>query len=407
MRVLRKTAMADDIRRASWVIAAQTAALILVIFATVGGAFYLTYHRSLDNAEQQLLTDATATIDRPAEAPSGVWVTVREGNTQYQSVGMPDELPDQAALDLVDARGGTETTTVRLHGHEFLVRTERVGNHTTQAAIDLKEREDEDHRIAGAGILAALLAVVLAGGTSALLARRAVKPLAEALERQRRFVADASHELRTPLTHLSTRVQMLSRRGPAALTPSDLEAVEDDTRALGDILDDLLAASDTRRQPHEPIELDDLVTSCIDATRPYATKRGVHLDVSTEPGPEISGVPLALRRAITALVDNAVDHAHSQVEVRLRFLRRTAVVEVTDDGTGIEPEVLPHVFERFAGTRTAQTPDADGRRHYGIGLALVADIAAAHGGSVKASARTDGLSGTTFILTVPHGLVGT
>jgi signal transduction histidine kinase len=88
------------------------------------------------------------------------------------------------------------------------------------------------------------------------------------------------------------------------------------------------------------------------------------------------------------------------VEVAVERGRREVRVRVADDGPGIPTEVAPRVFERFTSTRS-ERPDAGGRRHYGIGLALVADVAAAHGGGVTAGDRADGRPGAELVLTLP------
>ena len=101
---------------------------------------------------------------------------------------------------------------------------------------------------------------------------------------------------------------------------------------------------------------------------------------------------------MTALVDNAIDHATATVDVGCPSEATGVLVEVRDDGPGL-PET-DQLFRRFASHRDART-SGDDRRHYGIGLALVAEVAAQHGGSVSASARTDGRPGAAVTLELP------
>jgi signal transduction histidine kinase len=100
---------------------------------------------------------------------------------------------------------------------------------------------------------------------------------------------------------------------------------------------------------------------------------------------------------VTALVDNAVRHATSAVEVSVRPGARTVVLEVRDDGPGVDPELAPRLFSRFVSTHQ---DGPDGRRHYGLGLALVSEIVVNHGGSVELTAA--GATGTVFRLTLPR-----
>jgi two-component system, OmpR family, sensor kinase len=99
------------------------------------------------------------------------------------------------------------------------------------------------------------------------------------------------------------------------------------------------------------------------------------------------------------LIDNALDHARTGVEVRVAARSGTATVTVTDDGPGIDESARPRIFERFTSDRDAAAPSS--RRHYGIGLALVADVAASHDGSVSAANRRGGSTGAVLTLTLP------
>ena len=114
----------------------------------------------------------------------------------------------------------------------------------------------------------------------------------------------------------------------------------------------------------------------------------------------VEGVAAALRRAVTALVDNALEHATSRVDVSVDVAPRAVRVVVADDGPGIPTDVRQRVFDRFTSMRP---PDdtGGGRRHYGIGLALVADVAAAHDGTVSADDRADGQPGAAMTLSIP------
>ncbi len=111
---------------------------------------------------------------------------------------------------------------------------------------------------------------------------------------------------------------------------------------------------------------------------------------------EVIGFDAGLRRALNALLDNAIRHARSEVRVVLGTDARSTVVEVVDDGPGIDPTILPTLFERFS---SAPGGSDRGSRRYGLGLALVSEIAARHGGSV--SARRPDAGGTALRLLLP------
>lgn len=235
-------------------------------------------------------------------------------------------------------------------------------------------------------LVAGTIGVVIAGLAGLLIARRAVAPLGEALARQRRFVADAGHELRTPLTVMHTRAQLIARRMP----PDDpalpaMRQLLDDSRTLGEIVDELLASAQLSEDPArgEPIGVRELLQEVAASMGVLADQRAVGLRVA---GPDtlwVTGSRTALRRAVAALVDNAIGHtpAGGTVELAGWPAGDLVVLAVTDTGEGLggaDPEELTRRFAR--GQRSADGP---GGRRFGLGLALVREVATAHGGRLR------------------------
>ena len=233
-----------------------------------------------------------------------------------------------------------------------------------------------------------IVGTVAAGVGGYLLSRRAIKPLVESLALQRRFVADASHELRTPLTLLSTRVQLLRRsllKEGDSRTADEVAEVENDAKALTGILEDLLVAADNRDTGLVAVDLGRLARETASAVAATAAERSLRVttDISGE-APVVAGIEAPLRRVYLSLLSNALDHATRVVQVHVVGAARTVTIEVADDGPGFPGDARP--FERFASDR----PDADSARHYGLGLALVADVAARFGGTVEVLAGRPG-----------------
>jgi signal transduction histidine kinase len=110
----------------------------------------------------------------------------------------------------------------------------------------------------------------------------------------------------------------------------------------------------------------------------------------------VHGSPVALRRAVMALVDNAVRHATRSVTISAVTRDGEILLDVSDDGPGIDPEVAPRLFERFA---SGQSRPGERRRRYGLGLALVSEIAAGHHGRVELLDREG--PGAAFRLRLP------
>ncbi|TVT58806.1 HAMP domain-containing histidine kinase [Amycolatopsis rhizosphaerae] len=388
------------IRRTMLRIGLQSA---LVVGATVvllcAVAVLVVLHSQHDEQNATLAT-AIARADDVSDPPAGTWLVVlAQGQIQATS-GLPPGLPDVAAIQRVRADGIATTEDFRVdHEREYRVRTERAGDKVIQAILDLRPAHIERSRLVQALLISGVAGLLLAVLTGAWVARRAVLPLVGALALQRRFVADASHELRTPLTLLSTRAQMLRRRLRGQPTEADVNGLVEDAGELGAILEDLLLAADPRENvPRQPVELGALVRQAVDAATPAATEHGIELVVLDGPAPVwVSGYEAALRRAVNALLDNGVRHAHSRLRVALGVSGRQVRVDVADDGPGIDAAVLPNLFTRFVKASADAAPGE--RRRYGLGLSLVSEIAARHGGSV--AARNPDSGGATLSLSLP------
>lgn len=403
---MRAVGDAADLRRTSLWLGVQAGLLVVGCLVVVGAVLFLVYERAADDAANRLLRDATTHIDAAREAPPGVEVVVVTGARRSMSSGMPEGFPDERQIAATTRDGRSRQSNVERDGVSYTVRTEAVHGRVTQAVLDRRETDEERERILTALLVAGVVGVLLAALVAAWLARRTVQPMADTIGMQRRFVADASHELRTPLTLLSTRAQLLARRlhrnpEDTSRLVADVDGVVADTHVLTDILEDLLAASDTGRNAKEALDVVGLAREAAAAATAAAEASGVTLTVSSTPEEAlVLGSSAALRRAVTALVDNAVDHATTAVDVAVRRRGRHIVIDVCDDGPGISTEAVPRLFERFTTSR-AQGSSGAGRRHYGLGLALVADVAADHDGEVTVAPRQEGRQGAVFTLLLP------
>ncbi|WP_422936577.1 sensor histidine kinase [Sinomonas sp. P47F7] len=261
--------------------------------------------------------------------------------------------------------------------------------------------------VLGILVVGGVAGIVLGGVVGMLSARRAVRPLGEALALQRRFVQDASHELRTPLAVLDTRIQLAQKRlGPESEAAPVLAELRADSASLAAVIEDLLGgiAGQGADTPEAPTDLAELALDVVADFGVLAADRGISLEHEPAAGPV--RVPVAsapLRRVIVALLDNALKYTPEggRVTVAVRTTpgsgrSTTAVLTVADTGPGIEGRSPERVFERFAGSGTAGLA---ARRSYGIGLALVREIAVRNGGSVRIAET--GAGGTTMEVSLP------
>jgi signal transduction histidine kinase len=391
------------LRRATMAVAAQTAAAVAATIVVVSViAFSLTI-RSDDAAQERLVRQAAATADDVTDPPAGV-VLIRlvPGNPPQVSPGTPDEL---ASLDPRALPAGR--SHIRRDGRDYEVYVaDAPGGIRTLALLDVTSRTQAGRRLVGSLAAAAVVGVLVAALVGVVVGRRAVRPLGRALALQRRFVADVSHELRTPLAVLHTRAQLIQRRfgrvdGRDRRLQEHVDQLVADTRALGEVVEDLLRSAELRHRADAgtPVDLGQLARELVASVRPHAATLQVDLVADVDPdGPlTVIGIRSSLRRALAALVDNALAHEHPGGTVTVRVRPSGAAVElaVIDDGEGLDAAEAERLLARHAQGASA---DRDKPR-LGLGLALVREVLAAHGGSLAVAGRPG--EGATFTMTLP------
>jgi signal transduction histidine kinase len=221
------------------------------------------------------------------------------------------------------------------------------------------------------------------------------------------FLGTLSHELRTPLHAIVGWVALLRTRPfeEEARTRA-LEIIERNARAEAALIEDLLDVSRITlgqlRLTWRPIELAPILSSVIEAIAPTAETKGVTIstDIALDPDITVRGDAARLRQVFWNLLSNAVKFTPSggHVEVRAHARDGRAIVTVSDDGRGISPEFMPHMFERFGRADTGTTsPD----RGLGLGLAIARELIELHAGELTAaSGGVD--QGATFIVSLPY-----
>ena len=386
------------VRRAGRMVALQTSAALAAVLLLVGGVLAVVYVHAQGNQIADELTTVAMTADDASDPPPGMELAFQDTTGAVSSsdggkVGVP----------LLSGPSGFTDFEDKDRSYRVLVADRPEGR--VVAMMDLAPYRASRGRLLGALALAELTGIMASIAVVVLFTRRAVRPLAQALALQRRFVADASHELRTPLTVLHTRAQLLAGRlhaGDLAAATRDADALVGDTRALGGIVDDLLASATMTagRGRSDRVDMGHLGRSVCASMQPYAQTLGVGVRSTSDPGAlEVIGSEAALRRALTALVDNALGHQTDggTVEVDIRRRGQQVVVAVTDNGVGIDQATMATLFNRFS-RGTAHT-NSGGRQSYGIGLSLVREIVEAHGGQIAVSSTPD--QGATFTITLP------
>jgi len=246
----------------------------------------------------------------------------------------------------------------------------------------------------------------LADREQALHAEQAARREAEAANRSKdEFVATISHELRTPLNAIFGWVRLLrggSLDGEAQVRA--LDVIERNTRAQAQLIDDLLDMSrvvtGNLRLDMREVELGAVLDAAVESVRPAAAAKKLELVVSTaQPGSVVRGDPDRLQQIAWNLLTNSIKFTPEggRIEVQISVEGSAALLCVSDSGAGIDPDFLPHVFERF---RQGASSESRAYGGLGLGLALVRHLVELHGGTVIA--ESDGVNrGARFAVRIP------
>jgi heavy metal sensor kinase len=249
--------------------------------------------------------------------------------------------------------------------------------------IDINRTEDELGRVATA-------------------LNRAFDRLQQAFERQTRFTADASHELRTPLSSMLAELEWAQARPRTdAEYRNALQVCTKAAERMRNVVEGLLtlarADADAAPLQQEPVDLAVLAQETVAAVSSIAASRGITIQISGGPA-IVSGDAHRLRELISNLVMNAIQHNQpgGTVTCSISAANGTTSLEVADSGPGIDPQDLPHIFERFYRANKARSRVAGG---VGLGLAISKWIADSHGARIRCESRKG--RGSSFTVDFP------
>jgi len=218
------------------------------------------------------------------------------------------------------------------------------------------------------------------------------------------FLATLSHELRTPLNaivgwaHLLVSGSLDSQRHRTA-ADTILRNAHAQTRLVDDLLDVSRIINGKLLLQLAPVDLATVVAAAVELVRNAAEAKDIELRVTIHPGALMIGDSERLRQVVWNLLSNAVKFTrrHGRVEIRLEPRDSQVQLTVSDTGVGIDPEFMPHLFERFSQADSSTTRPHGG---LGLGLAVVRHLVELHGGTVSAASQGSG-QGATFTVTLP------
>ena len=239
-------------------------------------------------------------------------------------------------------------------------------------------------------LLASLACIAIVFLPLVFLSRRVVRPFAENLEKQRRFVTDASHELKTPLAIISANTGLLEASlGENRWLASTQVQVSRLDRLIGHLVELARTEETLTEEEIQPVDLSGVVAGQMEDYRLLAQTSGKELESDVAPGVTVRGAADNLKRLCTLLLDNAVKYCDSGGTIRLTLAQRGrwAVLSISNPCAGLDPAQLPRLFDRFYRADASRSRDTGG---YGIGLSTARAIVQRHRGRLTAKSE-DGL----------------
>lgn len=266
--------------------------------------------------------------------------------------------------------------------------------------VDMSMESAMLRNMMGPYLVTALLSLALLLGVSILLSFWATRPVEKAWKQQRQFLSDASHELKTPLTVILSNAELLEA-APLEERPGRwVDNIHSEARQMKSLVEEMLtlarADNMVRTAPFAPVSLSDLAADCALTYESVAYEAGKPLEYEISEGLDVLGDYDKLRRLVSTLLDNAIKYGAEQAPIRLTLQRteKQALLTVSNTGTPIPPEHLPHLFERFYRVDESRGEQSG----FGLGLAIAKSIADEHKGTLRA--ESDSIS-TRFLFTIP------
>lgn len=319
----------------------------------------------------------------------------------FTTASIDDEVLASAATRLSGSGDGSGTLAdLGLHYQKRTTRTATYVAFADTSTTDSWQPLALTLVIAGVATLAVFFLISLA------LSKWALKPVREAWESQRQFVADASHDLKTPLTVILANASILLKHPDHSIASESqwIESTQIEAEHMQGLVNEMLelaqveAGQEKQAVPHETIDFSDLVDGETLLFDSVALERNCTFECSVEEGLRVLGNEPQLHKMVSTLVENAFKYVNENgtIAVSLRKVGKNAVLAVRNSGSTISDTDLPHIFDRFYRTDKARTSGAGG---FGLGLAIAREIARSHGGEITcASTEADG---TTFTVTMP------
>ncbi len=228
--------------------------------------------------------------------------------------------------------------------------------------------------------------------------------LEQSFQRERQFTADASHELRTPLGLLKAQLSLARSRPRNAATLQKMMAdMEGDVDRMTRLIEQMLALARVEQGgtvPFEPVDVNALLVALVKQYQPQANANNILLTLKhpAQVNLHVLGNAEQLQQVFANLIENGLKYAPTDGKIDITIMRewQNITITVTDNGPGINPDDVPHLFERFYRVDDARARKTGG---FGLGLAIVQAIVRVHHGKITVESTPDG--GTIFFIQLP------
>ncbi len=405
-------------RRFAFTAMLSVCAVLLVILGAVNAASYASTTRGADEVLSYLAENGGA-FPRPEPEPEGeqthplprtdigrrfsaetpydtrfFFALVEDGSVTMVNTGSIAAVSTKEALSM--ALAVSESGRERGYSGDYRYLSTDTDGGSIIIFMDNSRQLSAFRQLLRASALISAAGIAAVYVLARLLSRRAVGPVAESYEKQKRFITDAGHELKTPLTVISANTEVLELTGGEnEWTKSIKNQVARLTELTGELVSLSRMDEEGGAPPMEEVDLSALVSECAESFAAPAERRGRSIQAEVQPGICRYGSREQLRKLCGILIDNAVRHSsRGAIAVELARTSKGAVLTVKNQAEGIARGPHPEYFERFYRADAARGKDTGG---YGLGLSIAQAIAQQHRAKITALSQ-DGESLTLSVL---------
>ena len=333
-------------------------------------------------------------------------------------IDMPDQTYQEAAS--MAWRGNRDSAVIVVDGKRWLYQItsagpavsmssngrmggENVRGENTQIAfLDVTDAHNTLFGLMMTFIMVGLVMLVCIFAVSAYFANRAIQPIAEAWDKQKRFVADASHELKTPIAIIAANADALLANSEETVNSQRkwIDYIQGETDRMGKLVNNLLSLAKTDDPVSDadfsPFDLSALINRVVLSMEAVAFEKGVTITRQIEPEVMLRSDPEKIEQVLKILLDNGVKYTDDDghIDVTLKRVKGKPEFTVKNSGRGIPAGELPKIFDRFYCGDPARTRESGG---YGLGLSIAKGIVDNLGGKIYAQSVENEY--TAFVVT--------